>query len=383
MIIFEKDDLGRSIVEIIIKNSGSIYSRPGVAYFLTHIFNTKGTKDKKEKFYSLIEKHAIELHASVNREFLSISLKFLNKKETLALKYLKELLTSPNITQESIDKSISEIKAKIENRKNDNDYIASINLYKQIFKNTPLEYPILYEKIDEITLQEIKEFYNTLFQKEIIVLNGGKKVTLDAVISLFSPKQEKDQFFKPKKSKDVYYKKEVKQSFIHFASPFEVDYHKSLHLAKIATFILGSGGFGSRIMEEIRVKRGYAYSAYATNNFKKSYKLLSGYLQTKLENTDDAIRLVKNIIKDFQTNGITQEELDQAKRFLIGSEPLRSETLSQRLLKKFNEVYLNLDSNYYQKELDLIKKTSKEEINNFLLNHNELNEITFSIVTDE
>ena len=134
-------------------------------------------------------------------------------------------------------------------------------------------------------------------------------------------------------------------------------------------------------MEEIRVKRGYAYSAYATNNFKKTYKLLKGYLQTKLQNTNDAINLIKEIINNFYEKGITKKELELAKKFLIGSEPLRNETINQRLLRKFNEIYLDLPKNYFKKELELINNTKLDEVNEFIKNHKEIKNITFSIVT--
>ena len=48
MVIFEKSNLGKTSVKIIIHNSGSVFAKPGVAYFLTHIFNTKGSLEKKE-----------------------------------------------------------------------------------------------------------------------------------------------------------------------------------------------------------------------------------------------------------------------------------------------------------------------------------------------
>ena len=191
----------------------------------------------------------------------------------------------------------------------------------------------------------------------------------------------KTLFFRPQQN-DYKETKKTEQSYIYFAAPFDVDYQKELHLAKIATFILGSGGFGSRIMEEIRVKRGYAYSAYAHNNFKKSYKLLSGYMQTKIENTEDSIKLLKEIIDEFWQNGVKEEELISAKKFLIGSEPLRNETLSQRLLKKFNEIYLNLPKNYYSNELEKIKNTSLDELNHFIKSHPEIKDISFSILTN-
>ncbi|WP_456479373.1 M16 family metallopeptidase [Nautilia sp.] len=383
MTIFEQDALGRSIIEIIFKNSGSIFAKDGVAYFLSHIFNTKGTLKQKEKFYSLLEEDAIELHANVNKEFFSLSVRFLNEKEKKAEKLLAELLCSLNLTEESVEKSKKEIIAKIQNKKNDNDYIAATNLYKAIFKNTPPSRPVMGENPENIILNDIEKFYNSLFKKEYIVINGGKKQNLEEITKLFSPEKEKTPFFTPKKNEDIYHYKNVEQSYIHFAAPFDVDYKKELHLAKIATFVLGAGGFGSRMMEEIRVKRGYAYSAYAGNDFRKTYKLLSGYLQTKLENSGDALNLVKEMIKEFQANGISQEELNQAKRFLIGSEPLRNETLTQRLLKKFNEIYLELPENYYKKELELIKNTSLDEVNEFIKKHPEITDITFSMVTKE
>lgn len=383
MIIYEKDNLGRSIIEIVIKNAGSIYAKEGVAYFLTHMLNTKGTSKDREKFYTKSELDAIEITTSVNREFLTLSVKFLNEKRNKALKLLNELLSSPNFSDEAFEKSKKEIKAKIQNKKNDNDYVASNNLFKSIFKNTPLQYPLTGENIDNIQLQDVKNFYSSLFFKEYVIIKGGADTDTKTIKKLFTPNKENSLFFKPKKSENIIYTKNVEQSYIHFASDFDVDYQNELHLAKIATFILGSGGFGSRMMEEIRVKRGYAYSAYAHNAFRKSYKLLSGYLQTKLENTDDAVNIVKTLINDFYQNGITEEELKSAKQFLIGSEPLRNETLNQRLLKKFNEHYLNLPNNYYEKELKLIESTTCDEVNNFIKSHPEIKDITFSIVTKE
>ena len=381
MVIFEKDNLSRSFIEIVFQNRGSIYAKKGVAYFCAHLLNTKGTLTKKEKFYQKLEEDAIELNVSVNREFFTISLKFLNSKEKSAINALKELLLNPNFSQESFEKSKKEIYAKIENKKNDNDYIASTNLFKTIFKNTPLEYPVLYLD-EEISLKDINEFFNTLSKESAIFINGGKKIDLSSIKEILpSQKMPKTLFFKPQQN-DYKETKKTEQSYIYFTSPFDVDYQKELHLAKIATFILGSGGFGSRIMEEIRVKRGYAYSAYAHNSFKKSYKLLSGYMQTKIENTEDSIKLLKEIINEFWKNGVKEEELTSAKKFLIGSEPLRNETLAQRLLKKFNEIYLNLPKNYYSNELEKIKNTSLDELNHFIKSHPEIKDISFSILTN-
>jgi predicted Zn-dependent peptidase len=383
MIIYEKDSIGRTVVELVFKNAGSIYAKEGVGYFCSHILNTKGTLSKKEKFYSELEQDAIEINTSITREYFVISVKFLNEKHKKALKSLKDLLLNPNFSQEAFEKSKNEIKAKLKNKQNDNDYIARNNLFKAIFKNTPLQYPVMGEKTEHITLEEIKKFFTKNLTKEhLIILNGGRRVDTDEIIELLPSNSNTPLYFTPQKD-EIKTTKNVEQSYIYFASPFNVDYENELHLAKIATFILGAGGFGSRLMEEIRVKRGYAYSAYANNSFTKSYKLLSGYLQTKIENTAESIEIVKQLINDIQQNGITEEELQSAKQFLIGSEPLRNETLIQRLLKKFNEHYLQLPQNYYEKELKLIQNVTLNDINDFLSKHPEIKDLSFSILTKE
>jgi predicted Zn-dependent peptidase len=379
-LIYEKDKLGRTVFELIFKNTGSVFAKDGVAYFLAHILNTRGTKQKKEKFYSLLENKAINFNVSTNKEFSTISIVSLNEKTNLAKNYLLEILKNPNFTKEAFEKSKKEIISKKESLKNNYDYIATTNLFKAIFKDTPLEYPTIGENIEEISLNDVKEHFNFYAKTNSVFINGGKKIDFSEFLEILpATSSKKDIFFTPKKSyiEEI---KDVEQSYIYFAAPFNVEKNE-LYLAKISTFILGSGGFGSRMMEEIRVKRGYAYSAYSMNEFKKTHKILKGYLQTKLENTNDAKKLLTEIINEFCEKGITKEELDNAKKFLIGSEPLRNETLSQRLLRKFNEYYFNLGENYYKKELELIKNVTLDEINEFIKKHKEIKELSFSIVT--
>jgi predicted Zn-dependent peptidase len=75
-----------------------------------------------------------------------------------------------------------------------------------------------------------------------------------------------------KNAKDIIIKKKTEQSYIYFASPLNINFDsKDIYKAKVASFILGSSGFGSRLMEEIRVKNGLAYSVYAYFTHKKSH----------------------------------------------------------------------------------------------------------------
>lgn len=91
----------------------------------------------------------------------------------------------------------------------------------------------------------------------------------------------------------------------------------------VGNYVLGGGGFDSRMLKEIRDKRGYAYSAYSyfvplavTGPFMVG-------LQTKNEQTDDALKVARDTLQQFVTEGPTEEELAQAKANLTGGFPLR------------------------------------------------------------
>jgi len=185
-LIYEKDNLGRTVFEIVFKNTGSIYAKDGVANFLAHMLNTKGTLKEKEKFFSKLEEKAINLNVTTNREFSTVSMTFLNEKAPSAIKSLINLLENPNFTQEAFFKSKEEIKAKKESLKNNNDYIASVNLFKVLFKNTPLEKEVIGENIDEISLEDIKEHFKYFSKNSAVFINGGKKIDIAPFIDFFS-----------------------------------------------------------------------------------------------------------------------------------------------------------------------------------------------------
>ena len=381
MIITQKDNLDRVIFEIIIENSGALFNKEGLTNCLAKILQNRGsTKNPNNKFLSKLENNGIFLSIASGRETITIHSSFLKEKQKTALKLIKELLTYPNFSDESFEKTIKEIKANIKNKQNNFDYIASTNLNKITFKDTPLAYPIIGENLN-FSLDEVKNhFKNFVIKENITFIVGGNfdKINFDEFLDIFpNGKKQKIPFFTPKQD-NIEMIKDTHQAYFYFNTPFDVK-KEDRFKAKVASFILGAGGFGSRIMEEIRVKNGFAYSAYASNQFTNHSNLLKGHMQTKLENEKDAINKLKNIISEFN-DGITKEELIQAKQFIIGSEPLRNETLNQKLAQKFNEYYNNYEKGYFKKELKLIENLTLEELNQFIKNHDEINKLSFSIV---
>jgi zinc protease len=91
----------------------------------------------------------------------------------------------------------------------------------------------------------------------------------------------------------------------------------------VGNYVLGGGGFDSRLMREVRDKRGYAYSAYSYFMPMMEAGPFQLGLQTKQEQADDALKVAKDTMRQFIAEGPSEAELAQAKANLTGGFPLR------------------------------------------------------------
>lgn len=280
----------------------------------------------------------------------------------------------------------------LKRKENDFDDVASKGLNALLYSGTALANPAsgTIESISKIELKNIEQFLkNSLTLNNLTIVAGGDISFIELENALkpllkelkVGEKEdiEKIEFVSKKEEKEVL--KQTEQAYIYFGSNFNAKAKdEDNYKAKVASFILGGSGFGSRLMEEIRVKRGLAYSAYANIGINRLYSSFSGYLQTKNESASQAINIVKSLVDDFVKSGVTQEELDAAKNFLLGSEPLRTETLAQRLNRAFMLDFKGLSLDYPKLELEKIQNLSLEDLNNYIKTHTELNNLTFFIV---
>ncbi|WP_411709915.1 M16 family metallopeptidase [Helicobacter felis] len=354
----------------------------------------EGTKELGNvKFAEQLEQLAITLDTDIRLESLHIDLGFLKEYESKAVGYLIDLLRSPNLTPSALEKVQKRMTAAALTKMSNFDYLAQLELNKILFANTPLANPAIGtpKSIQSISLEDVKKrLEDALDIERLIIVMGGDLDTnqvLDQLKPLLETLPSNKPFFSPhfvtaKEPQEKVIYKDTQQAYIYFGSPFHMqDLEKELPLAKVMSFVLGSSGFGSRLMDTIRVKEGLAYSAYMRIQLSRIINCATGYLQTKLENQDKSIALIKKVVKEFVDNGITQEELDGAKKFLLGSEPLANETLGERLTNKFHNFYLGLPLNYDKIMLERIKNLKLEEINAYIKSHPEVADLSFSVLT--
>lgn len=394
-IVFEKDNrLPLRSVEFVFTNSGQLASsKSGLVSLAADLLNEGSAKEGSQKFAKELEDRAIELSAHIGNETFVFSIDTIKEQFDFAIEKLIELIKDPNYKESTLKKIVKKREALLAQKSDDFDYLASNGLKEILFEGSNLALPKLGTKqsIESIKLNDLKEFIAShLHSNNLIVVAGGdfSEEEIKAVANKFASVLSKSEV-EPLKKVSVSTKQETKelsrnseQAYIYFGAPYSMESNSSKRtIGELASFILGSGGFGSRLMEEIRVKRGLAYSAYSHFVVNKTNSYFTGYLQTKLKSQNEAVKTVQEVVADFAQHGVTQEELESAKKFFLGSEPLRVETLSQRTHRAFNEYYSGQGLGFSKKKLEVIEHLTLRELNDFIKEHQEILQMSFFIVT--
>ena len=381
-------------MQLVFTNAGHLSNeKDGQADMTAKLLNEGTKKDGAVGFAQKLDAHAIELSSHVGRESFVIELSALKSEFAYGVELLEALLKDPNFTQEALSQVKRQKIGWLTQKKSDFDYIAATNLRALLFKGTPLARPYdgTMQSVEAMRLEDIETFVRIRFgYNNLIVVVGGDisfqevQHYMEGILPLLPKSQTTPvgPFRASDKNETKLIDEETQQAYIYFGAPFDYSYKEpDQYKAKIAEYLLGGAGFGSRLMEELRVKRGLTYGAYSVLRRAKYASYLSGYLQTKLATQDEAVKLVREVVKDFVSKGITAEELKAAKDFLVGSEPLRTETLSQRLNRAYNEYYYGRPLGFSKAQLKKIEEVTLDEVNAFIKAHPELADLSFSIVT--
>ncbi len=136
------------------------------------------------------------------------------------------------------------------------------------------------------------------------------------------------------------------------------DYYAAL----VMNYILGGGGLTSRLMDDIRIKKGLVYSVGSVFEGRKYPGPFQVYLQTKNPSTKDAIKGVMEDLERMRSGPVSEKELENAKKYLVGSFPQRFSTQG-RIASFFAQVeYFGLGLDYAGRYPSIINAITREDV---------------------
>jgi len=130
----------------------------------------------------------------------------------------------------------------------------------------------------------------------------------------------------------------------------------------LGNYVLGGGGFASRLMAEVREKRGLTYGVYsyfAPGNHAGAFTV---GLQTRPDQADQALALVREVVTRFVADGPTDAELQAAKAFMVNGFALRIDTNRKLLDNVANILWLGLPPTYLQTWTDAVQAVTAADI---------------------
>ena len=159
------------------------------------------------------------------------------------------------------------------------------------------------------------------------------------------------------------------QSHIHIGMPAIERGHPDFFPLIIGNYSLGGGGFVSRLMKEVRDKRGFAYSVYSYFAPLKQAGPFQIGLQTKRAQAGEALTLARALLEDFIRNGPTEEELAAAKANLTGSFPLRIDSNQKILENVANIGFYGLPLDYLDTYQQKVSAVTAEQVRQAFARH--------------
>lgn len=356
----------------------------------------KGTKNKtaeeiQEEFALLGTRFSYD----VSRTFSFLSINTLEENLDKSLKLLHEIIYEPVFPEEEFKKEKERLLNEIISNKSDPDYVSDLIFNKYLYQNHPLAHlPEGDEKsLQNITLQDLKSFYEKYFvpSNAVCVMVGSlsEEKLLEMGKKYFSKgirkRNELPSIPDPEKPRGInvkIYHMKVNQSFIEMGHFGPKRNFKDFNAARVMNYILGGGGFASRLFEEIRNKRGYAYSVYSY--FRINDPFPSAYifgLQTKIENTNDAIKILFDEINKIKQE-IKDKEIEDTKGYFRGYLPRVTETYGQIANNLLTQELYGLEPFFWEKDVEEIQKIEKEQILESAEKYLDPRNILIVIVTD-
>jgi zinc protease len=286
-------------------------------------------------FQGALEDNSISLSFDTGLDTFRGTLRTLNENRDQAFDLLKMALTQPRFDAEPVERLRAQLISQVTQSQENPRYLSSRRIFEVAFEGHPYARSSdgTAETLAAITDTDLRDFVATRLARENVFIGVVGDIDAETLKTYldgtFGDLPEKTsvrplQDHAPTFSGGVYViDVDVPQSAIQFAQPGIARDDEDFFTAYVLNYVLGGGGFVSRLYEEVREKRGLAYSVYSYLMPLQSSAMVLGGAGTANERVGETIETVQSVWRVFAENGPTEEELTDAKTFLTGNFPLR------------------------------------------------------------
>jgi zinc protease len=339
----------------------------GTAHLVASLLDEGAGDIASKAFHDRLERKAIELSYQADRDNLRGTLRTLSANRDEAFEDLRLSLTAPRFDQADVDIIKDQVLSTLRRATTNPGEAASQRWWQTAFPDHPYGRPTdgTLTSVPLITANDLRDYTHR------VLARGNLKVAVVGDIDAEAVKAMLDRVFGalPELSQltpvadatpqglghTVVVKLDVPQAVIAFGGPGIARKDPDFMAAYIINHILGGGAFTSRLYEEVREKRGLAYSVYDTLLWLNHAALFIGGTATRSDRAAETLSIIDREIRRLADDGPTADELAKAKDYLNGAFALNLDTSSKiaALLVQLQLDGLGID--YFERRPELIK----------------------------
>jgi zinc protease len=350
--------------------------KPGVAQMLARLLDEGAGEYNSDAFQERLAGRAIELSFNAGNDAIGGSLKTLVKHADEAFELLRLALAEPRFDQDAIERVRAQTIAGLRYQQNDPGVMATRRFFEEGFAGHPYGRPTsgTPESVAAITRDDLVAMHRSIITRgriRIAVVGAidaeRLSVLLDKAFGAL-PEARPLGLIEPaalqRLGSRFVVDLDVPQSVIRFGTPGIAWRDPGFIPAYVLNHILGGGAFTSRLFQEVREKRGLAYSVGTSLVSYRSAAMTWGYTATKNERVGEALQVISEEIERLRQDGPSDEELQKAKDYLVGSYALGFDTSTKIAHTIMQIAFEGLGIDYIARRNGLVAAVTQEDISN-------------------
>ncbi len=363
----------------------------GASYLMSGLLEEGAGDYDARSFAAATESLAASFSYDVRDDTLSVSAKFLTENQDQAIALLKESLINPRFDPDAVERVRAQVISGIQSDLRDPRSIASTEMGRRVYGVHPyaFNYQGSVESVSTLTREDIIASHQATMVRSRVFASAVGDITareLEGILDFLLqdlpetgpdlPSDAKLSFDGQTHIVDF----ETPQSVVVFGQPGLGLEDPDFFAAYILNVILGGGGFESRLMHEVREKRGLTYGVYTYLADKDQAQVWMGSVSSANDRVAEAVAVIRDEWKRLRDHGVTQQELDDAKTYLTGAYPLRFDGNGPIARIMVGMQMDNLGTDYIATRNDQVNAVTLDDINRVARDYLSPDELTFVVV---
>ena len=367
------------IVEVhALVKTGSAQDPPdkaGLANLVASLLDEGTTTRSSKQLAEQIDFVGGALEARASEDYTTASARVLKKDIDLGFTLLADILQHPAFLKPEFERIRSQILGEMASDNDDPGHVAMKAFNQLVFHGHPYRWPLngTEESVGRITHADVLNFYAKEYIPSQMILTVVGDVTPDQVTGLVqthfgvwkkvAPPTRNVKSASPVEKKTVQLiEKDLTQSNVILGHGGISRTNPDFYAVTVMNYVLGAGGFSSRLMDSIRDKQGLVYGIMSHFDARLMPGSFWINFQTRTEATNQAIQSVLAEIKSIREAPVSDQELSEAKSFLMGSFPLRLDSTAKLAQVLAQVEFYGLGFEYFSQYPKWIERVTKEDV---------------------